>query len=210
MKTNLFQNYMTTDQRKLEDMIGEPGGKSTPVPSPDKSKNCGYASDSQENAPRTAKKVSRFDVKKVSEDREAAGNNLPPPNENPQETQTIASAADAETAAEMAGGVNGGLRKDNNKNRSRSMSIEAWRVAAEEEHYDSSPSPVSCYDTASESGPYGNEILPGMRFHSCIPRVGIKFPVVLTIVFSHFTIWVCFWPRLTDLTVKIKFPMILK
>ena len=49
--------------------------------------------------------------------------------------------------------------------RSRSMSIEAWRVAAEEEHYDSSPSPVSCYDTASESGPYGNEILPGELLH---------------------------------------------
>ena len=27
--------------------------------------------------------------------------------------------------------------------------------SGEEEHYDSSPSPGSCYDTASESAPYG-------------------------------------------------------
>jgi hypothetical protein len=28
-------------------------------------------------------------------------------------------------------------------------------ISGEEEHYDSSPSPGSCYDTASESAPYG-------------------------------------------------------
>ena len=48
------------------------------------------------------------------------------------------------------------------KQRSRSISTEAWRISNEEEHYDSSPSPGSCYDTASESGPYGADSLPGV------------------------------------------------
>ena len=59
------------------------------------------------------------------------------------------------------------------------MSIEAWRVAAEEEHYDSSPSPVSCYDTASESGPYGNEILPGeLLYYKCLSVLLVNTPIV--------------------------------
>lgn len=142
-------------QRKLEDMIGEPGGMSTPVPSPDKSKATSDNTSGGEprqihiQDPRIVKQISRFDVKKVSEDREAAPTDAPA---HAHETHTMIAENECADAQ--------GLRKD--KNRSRSMSIEAWRVAAEEEHYDSSPSPVSCYDTASESGPYGNEILPGI------------------------------------------------
>ena len=123
-------------------MIGEPGGMSTPVPSPDKSRN------NMEHQDARTKKISRFVVKEVSEDRETNMINSETTQTYPQDITTINDNNEV-------------LLHRKEKNRSRSMSIDAWRTG-EEEHYDSSPSPVSCYDTASESGPYGNEILSGL------------------------------------------------
>ena len=82
----------STSVRSLEEVMGEPARRSTPVPSPDRPGAEGQVS------------TSRFAVQKVAE----------------------------------AGG---------HSSRSRSISMEG-RVSPEAEHYDSSPSPGSCYDTA--------------------------------------------------------------
>ena len=57
--------------RSLEEMIGEPGGQSTPVPSPERPKTCEVDSGAIKAAaekPRVT--TSRFEVKKVSEEKE--------------------------------------------------------------------------------------------------------------------------------------------
>merc|ERR1719402_1035757 len=57
-------------------MIGEPGGQSTPVPSPERPKNSEMidtAVVALDVGAGGSRKVSRFDVKKVSEEREGDG-----------------------------------------------------------------------------------------------------------------------------------------
>jgi len=139
--------------RSLEEMIGEPGGQSTPVPSPERPKTCEVDSGAIKAAaekPRVT--TSRFEVKKVSEEKELTDPASPA-------ASSVQSNGQSNTVLEAEAHAN---RQPDKTGRSRTISMEAGRVNGEEEHYDSSPSPVSCYDTASESGPYGFESLPGV------------------------------------------------
>ena len=145
-----------TSNRSIEELIGEPGGQSTPVPSPERPKQSEVDSGPRPTDPKP-RKMSRFDVKRVSEEKEV-------PTTTEAETET------AENDQKQ--------QQQQQHERSRSISQEAWRVSAEEEHYDSSPSPGSCYDTASESGPYGVESLPGVVEEN-LARQGIVLSVIV-------------------------------
>jgi len=56
--------------KSIEELIGEPGGQSTPVPSPDRPKVSEVDSGVKVDTKPT--KMSRFDVKKVSEEKEVS------------------------------------------------------------------------------------------------------------------------------------------
>ena len=124
--------------KSLEEVMGEPNLRSTPVSSPNLK--------------------SRFDVQKVIEKRLSLGLNI--------------GAAD--------------------QHRRESLLSEG-RVSPEAEHYDSSPSPGSCYDTASES------VEPGVNIVEPMSQLSLENAVSQTLATSLYS-WPSTWPESTSLT----------
>ena len=75
----------------------------------------------------------------------------------------------------------------------RESLLSEGRVSPEAEHYDSSPSPGSCYDTASES------VEPGVNIVEPMSQLSLENAVSQTLATSLYS-WPSTWPESTSLT----------
>lgn len=135
--------------KSLEEVMGEPNLRSTPVSSPERPADI-----------TAGQKPSRFDVQKVAEKRLPLGLNI-------------------------------GVAADHHR---RESLLSEGRVSPEAEHYDSSPSPGSCYDTASES------VEPGMNVvENAMSQLSLETAVSQALATSLYS-WPSTWPESTSIT----------
>ena len=134
--------------KSLEEVMGEPNLRSTPVSSPERPGDI-----------TAGQKPSRFDVQKVAEKRLPLGLNIGMADQHRRESL-----------------------------------LSEGRVSPEAEHYDSSPSPGSCYDTASES------VEPGMNVvENAMSQLSLENAVSQALATSLYS-WPSTWPESTSIT----------